>query len=33
MCNAGRWDRIHHIPIYVIRKLINFAKGKLANLS
>lgn len=33
MCNAGRWDRIHLAPLYVIRKLISFAKCKLANLS
>lgn len=30
-CNARRWDRIHHAPIYIFRRIINRIMGKLEN--
>lgn len=30
-CNAGRWDRLHRLPFYVVRKTINFVIQSLRN--
>ena len=27
-CNAGRWDRIHHAPLFIFRKLFNKLHGR-----
>ena len=27
-CNAGRWDRIHHAPMFIIRKIFEKFQGK-----